>query len=65
MNYSTSEEKRISNKIYYHKNREQILKQLREKRNCPCGGRYTRGTAAGHYKTNIHKNYLVSIQDAK
>ena len=61
------------NTNYYRENREEILKQKKEYQetnrekinkyrnighNCPCGGTYTNGTKARHFKTEKHKNHF-------
>jgi len=44
-------------KEYYIKNREAIIIKKKEKFNCECGGKYTKGVKARHFKSKKHQNY--------
>ena len=45
-------------KDYYVDNKEKIKEKSSEKHNCPCGGRYTWGSKAKHFKSQKHQKYL-------
>ena len=44
-------------KEHYIKNREAILIKNKEKFNCECGGKYTKGGKVRHFKTKKHQKY--------
>jgi len=41
-------------------NREHLLAQKKEQHDCECGGRYTNGHKARHFKSQKHQTYLSS-----
>ena len=49
-------------KEYYEGNKEIIKEHKNEKHNCPCGGRYTWGGKAQHFKTKMHCDFINSQQ---
>ena len=62
--YRTKEEWREYNKLKRRRHRlnPETVRREREyekiKHDCPCGGRYTNGNRAEHFRTNIHKRYI-------
>lgn len=45
---------------YYQANRDQIKEKIKEKFECPCGGRHTRGDKAKHGRTQKHQKWLTT-----
>lgn len=61
-NYEENRElKKQKRKEYYLKNKDEILKKMSIKINCPCGGSTTKNDMSKHCKTNKHQNYLKSL----
>ena len=48
------------NKIYRENNKEIISEQKKEKYDCECGGKYTRGHKARHIKSDKHQAFISS-----
>lgn len=48
-------------KEYRIKNRETLRIKRKEIFNCPCGGRYSRGDKARHFRSEKHQKYQNSI----
>ena len=44
----------------YEKNKELRREKAKQKFNCECGGKYTRGVKARHLKTIKHTTYISS-----
>lgn len=45
-------------KQYYKNNKKIISERKNEKIECECGGRYTQGSKARHFRSNKHQEYL-------
>jgi len=61
--YQDNKEKRTKQmKEYYEGNKEIIKEHKNEKHNCPCGGRYTWGGKAQHFRSNMHCDFINSQQ---
>ena len=56
------EDRKEYNKEYYQANKEKLSENKNEKHNCECGGRYTWGVKARHYKTKMHCDFINSQQ---
>lgn len=56
-----AEASKEKHKIYYEKNKEELLEKANEKFNCDCGGCYTKSHKLEHFKTTKHQKYLKSI----
>ena len=60
--YTSEEERKKYHKNYYAKynedNREEILKQKKQKHDCGCGGKYTNAGKSIHLDTNKHKKFI-------
>ena len=50
-----------TDKEYYHINKDKMNKVSKEKHNCECGGKYTRGAKAKHLKTKKHLSKIPII----
>ena len=48
-------------KEWYNVNKESINIKKKEKFNCACGGRYTRGKKSQHQKTKKHQNFIHEV----
>jgi hypothetical protein len=46
-------------KQYREKNIDKLREKQREKFNCPCGGRYSRGDKSRHMKSKKHQKYII------
>ena len=47
------------NAAYYQKNKDKIIKRLREKITCTCGRTICKNSLKSHLKTKIHTKYLT------
>jgi len=60
--YRTNEEKRkyhnLKQREYHINNANRLNEWFRIKHDCPCGGKYTNGSRAIHYKNEIRKRYI-------
>ena len=62
--YRTKEEKRQYNNLKMREYRidndysNRLNEWFRIKHDCPCGGKYTNGSRATHFRTNKHKRYI-------
>jgi len=65
---------KLQHKDYYSTNKERVLQKCKEYRdankdtigekiNCICGGRYTRCHKSTHFKSLLHKNYIINKID--
>jgi len=43
---------------YRQDNKELLLSNKKQKHQCPCGGRYTTGSKARHFKTKKHQSFI-------
>ena len=64
--YRSAEDKKkrahINCKNYYNINAEKIKAVRKEKFECECGGRYTRGSKVHHFKTKLHREYVQDTE---
>ena len=51
-------EKKEHKKIYYEEHKEHLNTQRREKFECNCGGKFTRGGKSAHLRSIKHQKYL-------
>ena len=51
------------NNQYRKNNKDKIRVQVSQKHNCECGGKYTQGGKARHFKTKKHQRYLSTKTD--
>jgi len=62
--YESNKEELIERQIkYYETHKEEINTKKKEKTTCDCGGCYTYGHKARHFKSKIHIDYLTNINN--